>query len=96
MGKSALIYYLKEEIRGRYIMELKIHATDDKRYGDGIKYSLVMIDPKTGDKVLMDNHHPKGPHYHLNANEFKYEYKNDDLLIEDFGKLVLQHFGVRL
>ncbi|MCT4641505.1 MAG: hypothetical protein N4A33_04350 [Bacteriovoracaceae bacterium] len=96
MGKSRIIYHLKEEIKNKYIMELKIHAVDDKRYEHRVKYSLLMINPKTQKKVLMDNHHPKGPHFHLNEDEFDYEYRNDDKLIEDFKKLVLQHFGVKL
>jgi hypothetical protein len=96
MGKSKLIYFLKEEVRSRYIMELKIHSVEDKRYVDGVKYSLLMIDPRSKKKVLMDNHHPKGPHFHLNDDEFDYQYKNDETLIEDFKKLVLQHFGEKL
>ncbi len=77
-------------------MELKIHTVDDKRYVDGVKYSLLMIDIKNDKKVLMDNHHPKGHHFHLDEDEFDYQYKNDDTLIEDFKKLVLQHFGEKL
>ncbi|MDP7321419.1 MAG: hypothetical protein QF441_12465 [Bacteriovoracaceae bacterium] len=96
MRKSKLIYYLKEQIKGKYIMELKIHSVEDKRYANGVKYALLMIDPKSQKKVLMDNHHPKGPHFHLDEEEFDYQYKNDDVLIEDFKKLVLQHFGEKL
>ena len=55
-----------------------------------------MIEPKTGRKVLMDNHYPKTPHFHLDNSEFEYEYKNDDLLIEDFKGPVLQHFGEKI
>lgn len=96
MGKSSVIYYLKEEVKNKYIIELKIHVVEDKRYVDGVKYSLLMIDPKTKKKVLMDNHHPKGPHFHLDDDEFDYDYKSDDKLIEDFKRLVLQHFGEKL
>ncbi len=96
MGKSKLIYHLKEEIKGKYIMELKIHSVEDKRYVDGVKYALLMIEPKSGSKVLMDNHHPKGPHFHLDDEEFDYSYVSDNKLIEDFKKLVLQHFGEKL
>jgi len=96
MGKSKLSYYLKEEINGKFILELKIHTVTDTNYSEGVKYSLIMINPKTGEKVLMDNHHPKGPHFHLNADEFDYDYKDEDQLIEDFKKLASQHFGVKL
>jgi hypothetical protein len=44
----------------------------------------------------MDNHHPKGPHMHINDKEYAYEYISDDRLIEDFEKLVLNHLGVKL
>ncbi|MGB0453829.1 MAG: hypothetical protein ACPGJV_08940 [Bacteriovoracaceae bacterium] len=77
-------------------MELRIHTVEDKRYLDGIKYALLLIEPKSGKKVLMDNHHPKGHHFHLDDDEFDYNYKNDDTLIEDFKKLVLQHFGEKI
>jgi hypothetical protein len=96
MGISKLVYYLKEEIKKKYIMELKIHLVDDKRYSDGVKYSLLMVDLKSKKKVLMDNHHPKGPHFHLDEGEFNYKYINDEKLIEDFKKLVLQHFGEKI
>lgn len=96
MGKSELTYYLKQEIKSKYVMELKIHTVENKRYKDGAKYSLLMMDLKTGKKVLMDNHHPKGPHYHLDNDEFDYHYKSDDRLIEDFKKLVFQHFGEKI
>jgi len=79
-----------------YIADVNIWWVDDKRYRDNIKYSLVFIEPFSGRKVLMDNHHPKNPHVHLDDEEFDYEYKNTDLLIDDFKKFVLQHFGVVL
>ena len=96
MGKAKLIYYVKQEIKNKFIMELRINSVDDKRYVDGVKYALLFIEPKSQKKVLMDNHHPKGPHFHLDDEEFGYQYKNDDKLIEDFKKLVLQHFGEKL
>ena len=88
MGKSKLIYYLKEGIKKKYVMELRIYSVEDGRYPDNVKYALLMIELKTGKKVLMDNHHPKTHHFHIDDNEFEYEYKNDETLIEDFKKLV--------
>ena len=69
-------------------MELRIYSIQNKRYPDRIKYSLIMIDSKSKKKVLMDNHHPKGHHFHLDHKEFEYNYKN-----EDFKNLHFQHFG---
>ena len=66
------------------------------KYPDGIKYSLIVINLKTGKKVLMDNHTPKGHHYHLDDTEVEYQFNGVDQLIEDFKSLVKVHLGVRL
>ena len=79
-----------------YIADVNIWWVDDVRYNENIKYSLVFIEPISGKKVLMDNHHPKKPHVHLDDEEFDYMYKSTDQLIDDYKKFVLQHFGVVL
>lgn len=66
------------------------------QYPDGVKYGLILIDLKTKHRVLMDNHHPKGPHIHINDQELPYTYVDDDKLIEDFKRLALDHTGVKL
>jgi hypothetical protein len=84
-------------MHSRYVIELEILEVEDSvKYPDGIKYALICKDLKTGEYVLLDNHHPKGPHLHVNDDEFEYEYLNDDRLIEDFEKLVAKHLGVKL
>ncbi len=78
-------------------MELTIHEVGHSaRYPDGIKYGLLMVDLQTGKKVLMDNHHPKGHHLHIDETERPYEYRGDDELIEDFKRFVLDHMGVAI
>lgn len=78
-------------------MEMTIHEVGrSSRYSDGIKYGLLLLDLKTGRRVLMDNHHPKGHHIHLDGIGFPYEYKNDEKLIEDFKAFVVDHFGVAI
>ena len=95
--KARLRYFVKNNIHGRYIVELSIYEVGiSTKYPDGIKYGLICKDLKTGNFVLMDNHHPKGPHIHLNENEFRYAYQNDEKLIEDFQNYVLQELGVKL
>lgn len=95
--KARLRYYIKNYLHGRYIVELSIHEVGvSEKYQDGIKYGLICKDLKTGDYVLMDNHHPKGPHIHVNNKEFDYEYINDETLIEDFQNWVLKELGVKL
>ena len=66
------------------------------KYPDGVKYSLIFINVKKKKKVLMDNHNPKGHHYHLDDSEFDYEYFGVDQLIDDFKSLVKIHVGVQL
>ncbi|MCY4524492.1 MAG: hypothetical protein OXB84_07125 [Halobacteriovoraceae bacterium] len=96
-SKAVLVYELKEIIRRHYVLEQKIYAIgSDKRFPDGIKYRLVLIDSRTGNKVLMDNHHPKGHHVHLGEVQIPYEYKDEIKLIEDFKQFVFQHMGVKL
>jgi hypothetical protein len=95
--KAHLRYYTKNKIHGRYVVELSIHEVGKSlKYPDGIKYGLICKDLKTGDSVLMDNHHPKGPHVHINDREISYDYVNDEKLISDFEKLVLRELGVKL
>lgn len=95
--KAILKYFSKTEIRGRYVVELSIHevATSDK-YPDGVKYGLICKDLKSGQSVLFDNHHPKGPHFHINEQEFEYLYVSDDRLIADFKATVWIEMGVRI
>jgi len=44
----------------------------------------------------MDNHHPKGPHFHLDNDEYLYEFLGLDELIDDFRRIVTEHMGVTL
>lgn len=48
------------------------------------------------DKILFDNHSPKGHHFHINDEEFQYKFTNEDDLIKDFEKLIFEHYGVKL
>jgi hypothetical protein len=95
--KSHLRFFAKNKIHGRYVVELSIHEVGkSNKYPDGVKYGLICKDLKTGHFVLLDNHHPKGPHVHVNKREFSYLYVNDEQLIEDFKMLVLKELGVKL
>ena len=95
--KAVLIYHLKQYVGKKYILEQTIYAVHDlKRYPDGVKYSLIFIDVNTGDRVLMDNHHPKGHHVHLGKKQIEYIFKDETKLIEDFKKFVFQHMGKKL
>lgn len=79
------------------MIELSIYELNEStKYPHGIKYGLICKDLKTGNLVLLDNHHPKGPHIHVNENEFKYEFVDEEQLIEDFKNWVLKELGVKL
>ena len=97
MGKPRLKFYEKSYLFGRrYVLEAKIWTVDDDRYKDGVKYSLIFVELRSGRKVLLDNHHPKGHHVHLDDQEFGYPYCGDKQLIADFKNYVYQHFGVNI
>ena len=94
---SKLIYKHKAKIQKKYILELSIWKIPDKeRYPDGIKYSLICLDINTENKILFDNHYPKGPHIHINEEEIKYDYVDENKLVDDFSKIIFEHFGVKL
>ena len=94
---AVLKYHHKALIRDRYVVEVVIYEVSvTQKYPDGIKYRLIFMDQKEGKKILMDNHHPKGPHVHINEHELEYSYVSEDKLMEDFNKLILTHMGVRL
>jgi hypothetical protein len=95
--KARLLYHQKARFQDRYLMELTIHEVGrSTRYPDGVKYGLLFLDLRTGRRVLIDNHHPKGHHVHVDDEEFLYEYTNDDKLIHDFKRFVREKMGVTL
>jgi hypothetical protein len=95
--KATLRFSEKFVLKNRYIVETTLHEVNDpKRYPKGVKYGLICIDTKTGKKILMDNHHPKNDHIHINETEISYEFKTVEKLIEDFKRLVFEHLGVSI
>ncbi|MBM4317561.1 MAG: hypothetical protein FJ116_08790 [Deltaproteobacteria bacterium] len=76
---------------------MKIHDVGRSvRYPDGIRYGLICRDLKTGRRVLLDNHHPKGHHLHLDDRELPYEFTGVPTLLFDFARWVESHLGVKL
>lgn len=94
---AELVFWHKARLQERYILEMAIHRVKrSTRYPEGLKYGLILIDLETDVRVLMDNHHPKGHHIHLNDKEIAYHFMNVDRLIQDFKALILEHMGVTL
>ncbi len=95
--KAVLVYWHRARLRERYLLEMKIHRVGrSKKYRGGVKYGLILVDERSGKRVLMDNHHPKGPHVHVDDKEFPYRYVDESRLIEDFRALVLEYMGVKI
>lgn len=95
--KARLLFYHKAWVQGRFVIEMTIHDVGrSKTYPQGIKYGLICKDITNEHFVLFDNHHPKGPHYHIGRQEFSYLFSNEDQLIEDFKQTVLHELGVKL
>ncbi len=98
MAKAQFVYYFKDYLNDkRYVLEQKIYKVENlEKFPDGIKYSLVLYDRKSNDKVLMDNHHPKSHHVHVGNKEFEYQFTSEPKLMQDFKKFVYQYMGVKL
>lgn len=95
--KATLIYWHKARLQGRYILELKLHRVETSvRCPEGVRFRLICLDERTGHRVLMDNHHPKGPHIHVNDAESPYRYIDEDRLIRDFSAFVFEFMGVKI
>lgn len=95
--KASLVRHEKFIVGGRFIVEIVVHSISDRhRYPAGFKYALVCVDRKTGRRVLLDNHHPKGPHVHLGDEELAYEYVDLDQLVTDFRKFVSEYLGANI
>jgi hypothetical protein len=69
---------------------------NSKQYPDALKWGLICNDRVSGKKVLMDNHHPKGPHFHIDDDEFPYEFTDLDELVDDFRRIINEHLGVQI
>ena len=95
--KAILARYEKFIVRRRYIIEITVYqVTTSTRYHDGLKWGLICVDRVTGKRVLLDNHHPKGAHLHLDGNELPFKYLGLERLINDFRRIVSEHMGVKL
>ena len=95
--KAHLVRHEKFIVRRRYVVEVSVHqVAKSEKYRDGLKWGLICVDQSTGRRVLMDNHHPKGPHIHIDDDELPYDFRGLDQLVTDFRRLIIEHIGVRI
>jgi len=84
-------------VQDRYLVGVQIfEVPKTETYPFGYRYRLLCLDPMTGARVLMDNHHPKGPHVHVNDQESGYTFLTPEKLVSDFKEMVLQRMGIVL
>ncbi|MBC7740681.1 MAG: hypothetical protein H7061_00690 [Bdellovibrionaceae bacterium] len=95
--KAVLVRHEKFIVRRRYLIEIAVHQVPrSNSYKDGLKWGLICVDRVSGKKVLMDNHHPKGPHIHIDDDELPYTFSGLDKLVNDFRQLITEHMGVKI
>ena len=71
---------------GRYLQEVRVAAfPPSSELPEGIRYSLCLVDLKSGEVVLLyDVHRGKSHHRHLRGNETSYSFVDEDTLLDDF------------
>lgn len=95
--KAELRFYNKEKLKSGHILEIKIwEILKSEDYPEGIKYTLILVEPSTNNRILMDNHRPKKHHYHINEKEFEYKFIDIDKLFDDFKSLAFKQMRVKL
>lgn len=94
---ATLVYYSKvqllhEKTEAVAIAEAKVWKIPRcNDYPEGIKYSLFLVLKATGEVIIgLDNHKPKGYHFHKHGKEESYDYKGEDVLVEEFWDLVIK------
>ncbi len=95
--KATLMFWHKDRRPEGVILELKAHEVAvTAEYPDGVRYRMICKSLLTGRFVLMDNHHPKGHHVHVDDQESEYHFRGLEPLVDDFKELVLIHLGVNV
>ena len=75
------------------IVEMKIWSVPVSEHTPyGVKYSMVYV--VDGDRVVgYDNERGKGDHKHIDGRQENYQFKDADVLIEDFASDVEDYIG---
>ncbi len=70
----------------RYLQEVRISTFPPSAdLPEEIRYSLCLVDLKSGEMVLLyDVHRGKSHHCHLRGTETSYNFVDEDILLDDF------------
>ena len=84
--RAELLLSRKHILNNGLLEERKLwKVTKTKEYPLGIKYRMVLVDPKDHIILLLfDNHWPKGPHVHWKNQEKVYNFQSVERLLNDF------------
>jgi len=71
---------------GRYLQEVRIATFSPTRKSpEGIRYSLCLVEVESGETILRyDIHRGKSHHRHFRGDETKYDFTDEDRLLDDF------------
>ena len=74
------------------IAALKVWKVPKSEYfPEGIKYSMFLVEKLTGNVLLgYDNHKPKGHHMHTEDEEYAYDFKDIETLVNEFWSGVIE------
>jgi hypothetical protein len=92
MPKARRLLYLKDYLPNGLLREICLYGISVSRnYPDGVKYSCYLGDPDTGEKTIgYDIHAGKGHHRHIRGHETLYEFRDLEVLLDDFARDVQQ------
>jgi len=71
---------------GRYLQEVRISTfSPSSELPEGIRYSLCLVDVQSGEAILLyDVHRGKSHHRHLRGKQARYDFVDEDSLLDDF------------
>ncbi len=89
MARASLYHVQKLILKSGLLREIVVwKVATSKKYPDGIKYRLALVDPFSRKLfVLFDNHFPKGHHRHdSDGKEHNYHFSDLEVLVNDYLK----------
>ena len=96
-----LEYYRKDKFwisSGKWItVEMKLvrlPKINKKEFPEDYKFSWIAFSQdEPEERILFDNHHGKGPHFHINGKEEFFAWVNLEKALDLFYQKIIQKFG---